>query len=313
VEVPAASGTVETLRSVPNSPGWNRTRAPPPPAGGVTVAGVNLVWGALVVVAVTSVAVAAMLFVRRRAPEGSYFSDGDRASGVFGVLATGFSVLLGFIIFLAFESYDQSRTGSETEALVVLQQVENAQLFPTAAGKKLTGQLLCYARAVVHEEWPRMQNGTEGDSLNPWALELFGTLSQVQPKTASEQSAYDKWLEQTSTREEARRDRVHGAVGVIPSPLWVVLFFISAVIFAYMLFFADSGEGVVTQGLLMGAVTSVIVTMLLLLSFLDSPFHSGVGGLKPVAMERTMRIVDSVLPSIAPDVTPPCDAEGAPL
>ena len=32
---------------------------------------------------------------------------------VFGVLATGFSVLLGFIVFLAFESYDQSRSGAE--------------------------------------------------------------------------------------------------------------------------------------------------------------------------------------------------------
>ena len=273
----------------------------------------NLVWGALVIVAATAVAVTAMLVVRRRAPEGSYFSDGDRASGVFGVLATGFSVLLGFIIFLAFESYDQPRTGAETEALIVIQQVENAQLLPAAAGKVLTGQLLCYARNVVHEEWPRMENGTEGDSVNPWALEMFRTVQQVEPRSASEQSAYDKWLEQTSTREEARRDRIHGAVGVIPSPLWVVLFFISAVIFVYMLFFADSGERAVTQGLLMGAVTSVIVTMLLLLSFLDSPFHSGVGGLRPVAMERTMRVIDSALPSIAPDTVTPCDSAGKAL
>ena len=76
----------------------------------------NIVWGFLVTVGVTALAVAAMLLVRRRAPEGSYFKDGDRASGVFGVLATGFSVLLGFIIFLAFTSYDQSRTGAENEA-----------------------------------------------------------------------------------------------------------------------------------------------------------------------------------------------------
>ena len=31
--------------------------------------------------------------------------------GVFGVLATGFSVLLGFIIFLAFQAYDDTRAG----------------------------------------------------------------------------------------------------------------------------------------------------------------------------------------------------------
>ncbi len=64
----------------------------------------NLVWGALAIVAVTGVAVTAMLLARRNTPDGSYFADGDRASGVFGVLAAGFSILLGFIIFLAFSS-----------------------------------------------------------------------------------------------------------------------------------------------------------------------------------------------------------------
>jgi hypothetical protein len=274
---------------------------------------VNLVWGALIVLGVTSLAVAAMLVVRRRAPDGSYFADGDRASGVFGVLATGFSVLLGFIIFLAFTSYDQARTGAESEALVVVQQVENAQQFPPAVAPTLTGQLVCYGRSVIGVEWPRMKDGTVGDAPNPWALELFETIRGVEPRAASEQSAYDKWLDQTSTREEARRDRVHGAVGVIPAQLWVVLFLISGVIFAYMLFFADSGERALTQGMLMGSVASVITVMLLLLSSLDRPFHPGVGGLEPVAMERSLRLLDDVLPSIAPGDSLPCDDRGRPL
>ena len=60
-----------------------------------------------------------MLLMRRNAPKGGYFNDGDRAAGVFGVLATGFSVLLGFIVFLAFETYDGARAGAEVEALTV--------------------------------------------------------------------------------------------------------------------------------------------------------------------------------------------------
>src|SRR5207342_3701194 len=83
----------------------------------------NLLLAALAVAATTAIAVTVMLFVRRRAPEGSYFADGDRAAGVFGVLATGFSVLLGFIVFLGFESYDRSRAGAEAEAVVLAQQV----------------------------------------------------------------------------------------------------------------------------------------------------------------------------------------------
>ena len=71
-----------------------------------------------------------MLLVRRRAPEGSYFTDGDRASGVFGVLATGFAILLGLVVVLAFTSYDESRAGAEDEARLVVQQLETAQLLP---------------------------------------------------------------------------------------------------------------------------------------------------------------------------------------
>ena len=105
-------------------------------------------------------------------------------------------------------------------------------------------------------------------------------------------------------------DRTHGAVGVIPTPLWIVLFFISGVIFVFMLFFADSGERAVTQGMLMGAVTVVITTMLLLLNVLDKPFQTGVGGLRPVAMERTLRIIDEAIAAADIEVRIPCDAEG---
>jgi hypothetical protein len=251
-----------------------------------------------------------MLFVRRGAPEGSYFRDGDRASGVFGVLATGFSVLLGFIIFLAFTSYDAARTGAEQEALVVGQQVETAQFLPQPASQQLTGQLVCYARYVVFQAWPQMEANKLGDTMNPWAVTLFRTLKTVQPQSNSEQAAYSKWLDQTSDREAARSDRIHGAVGVIPTPLWIVLFFISGVIFLYMLFFADSGEGPFTQAMLMGSVTSVIVLMLLLLNFLDTPFHQGVGELKPVAIQRTLRIMDQELKIVGP-VPIPCDARGS--
>src|SRR3954468_20878110 len=100
-----------------------------------------------------------MLVVRRKAPEGSYFNDGDRAAGVFGVLATAFSVLLGFLIFLAFDSYDSTRSGAEAEALIVAQQVETAHLLPAPVAKELTGQLICYADYVIGDEWDRMQAG----------------------------------------------------------------------------------------------------------------------------------------------------------
>ena len=273
----------------------------------------NPAWAVLIIVASTGIAVAAMLAVRRKAPEGSYFADGDRAAGGFGVLATGFSVLLGLIIFLAFTSYDNSRSGAEAEALLVNQQFETAQFLSADVRRALGGELVCYARSVVNQEWPQLESGIEEDVANPWAVQLFRTLKGTNPKSAVEQSAFDHWLDRTAEREEARRDRIHGAVGVIPTPLWVVLLFISVVIFAYMLFFADSAERAASQAMLVGSVIGVIAIMLLLIQFLDSPYRGGIGGLQPVAMERTLRILNKERSLTGEESALPCDAAGKPL
>lgn len=273
---------------------------------------VNIFLAAVVVLAVTAVTVTVMLLVRRGAPEGSYFSDGDRASGVFGVLATGFSVLLGFIIFLAFSSYDDSRAGAETEATIVAQQIQTAQFLPPASAAQLTGDLTCYARSVAGSEWDAQSSGTLGDNVNPWGVAMYRTISQVHPRTYAQQSAYDRWMDQTSQREQARIDRVHGAEGILPLPLWIALFVICGVIFAYMLFFADPGEGAVTQGVLMGSVTVVITLLMMLLVFFNHAHGDGVGRLQPTAMERTIRLIDTETHLAGITVTAPCDDRGVP-
>jgi hypothetical protein len=273
---------------------------------------VSLLWAGLVVVVATALAIIAMLLVRRRAPAGSYFEDGDRAAGVFGVLATGFAVLLGFVVFLAFESFDTSRSGAEAEAEIITQQFETAQLFPAAVRARLSGELVCYARTVINQEWPQMQAGTLGDTVNPWGIATFRTLKTVEPRFASEQAAYAKWLDQRFDRGHARADRTHGAEGVIPVPLWIVLLLSAALIFLFMLFFADSAERAVVQATMIGGVAVVISSTLLLLWFLDNPYHAGVGGLQPVAMERGVRILDQEAAVVGGKLTVPCDERGNP-
>ncbi len=272
----------------------------------------SLIWATLVVVAVAAIAITAMLLVRRRAPAGSYFEDGDRAAGVFGVLATGFAVLLGFVVFLAFESFDTSRSGAEAEAQIVTEQFETAQLFPVAVRGRLSGELVCYARTVIHKEWPQMEAGTLGDNVNPWGVATFRTLKTVEPRSASEQAAYAKWLDQRSDREDARADRTHGGEGVIPVPLWIVLLLSAVVIFFFMLFFADSAERAVVQATMMGGVAVVISSTLLLLWFLDNPYHAGIGSLRPVAMERGIRVLDQEARVVDEKFTIPCDERGDP-
>ena len=88
-------------------------------------------------------------------------------------------------------------------------------------------------------------------------------MRDVEPRTAAEQAAYAKWLDQRLDREAARNDRIHGAAGVIPTPLWLVLFVTAVVILGFMMFFADSGERAVVQAALIGTVVVVMASTLL--------------------------------------------------
>jgi len=270
----------------------------------------SIVWAAVILVVVNVATITAMLLVRRRAPEGSYFTDGDRASGVFGVLAGAFAIFAGFIIFLAFTTYDQSRAGGESEALTVIQQFETSQLMPDAVSDRMAGEIVCYGRSVVHQEWPQMEDGTSGDTINPWAVALFRSLEVAEPNGATEEAAYGKWLDQTADREEGRRDRLHGAEGIIPSTIWIILILIAGVVFAYMLFFADSAEGTLSQAMLMGSATTVIVLTLAAITALDSPYRPGLGQIQPVAMERSLRVLDRARAVTGETAPLPCDARG---
>jgi hypothetical protein len=272
----------------------------------------NLLLGALVIVVASAIGMGAMLFVRRSAPEGGYFNDGDRAAGIFGVLAGGFAILLGFIVFLAFASYDESRSGAEVESLKVVEQYQTAQLFEDEAALAFTGQLICYGRFVVYQEWPEMQDGDLGNSVNPWSVALFNTLLTVQPDGPAQESAFDSWLGQTSERQEARQDRIHGAEGIMPWPLWLVLIGVAAIIFGFTLMFADSAERWWVQAAQIGTVVAVTTATMLVIVLLNVPFQDGVGGLEPIAMERALETLDSVK-DVGVHGEPPCSATGEAL
>ena len=272
----------------------------------------NLLLASTLVVVASAVAIVIMLLVRRRAPEGGYFADGDRAAGVYGVLATSFSVLLAFVVFLAFTSYDDARRGSDQEATDVIQQLETAQLFPQPAGSQLSGELFCYARAVVYQEWPQLRKGMS-PAFNPWGVPLFRTLTTVDPKTPAQQAAYSKWLDQTSDREQSRLSRIEGVEDVIPSPLWYILLLSAAIVLVYTFFFADSGERKSVQALFAGAVMALLVTSILVISFFDNPYQSGSGSLQPTAMESTLARMNAATAALKLHIPIPCDATGKPL
>ena len=76
-----------------------------------------------------------------------------------------------------------------------------------------------------------------------------------------------------------------------------------------MLFFADSAEQTRSQAMLIGSATTSCVVTLLVINALDQPYQPGLGSIQPVAMERSLVILDEARRR-SNDEAPPCDDEG---
>ena len=89
-----------------------------------------------------------------------------------------------------------------------------------------------------------------------------------------------------------------------------MLFLTGSVVFVYMLFFADSAEMARSQAMLIGSATTVIVATLLAIIALDSPYREGVSSLQPVAMERSLTLLDRGAGRPRRHAPLPCDERG---
>jgi hypothetical protein len=262
----------------------------------------------VVVAAAALLAVAAMLTLRRRAQPGGAFADSDRASGVFGLLGTGFAIFLGFVIFLAFADYEKAKQASSDEAEATLQQFENAHLFDAAGAHALEGQLICYGRAVVHQGWPLMERDkTASPVVDHWSIGIQRVGDTVTVTGAKADAAYQTFLDQNEQRSENRNARLLEARHPIPSLLWLLVVVAGAFVIGFMLLYADPDELVRAQAMIAASVTAVVVAGILLVIFLNSPYGSGDGTIKPVAMEHSLSLMESQFSG-----APPCTPDGLP-
>jgi hypothetical protein len=259
----------------------------------------------LVLVLVVAAAITVKLLVRRRAPVGGWFADSPRSAGTLSVIGTMFAVMLAFVILLALQSYQRARDGSSVEAIAVTELDSVAGVFQSPSNDRLHGGLVCYARAVVHDEWPAMSNGRSSELVQSWIDNLGREFAIAEPHGAREESAYAQWFDQQAQRREGRRQRLAEATPFIPLPLWVVLGIGAFVTIAYMCAQADRREGVLVQSIPIGFLSALVTAGLLVVFFLDHPYANESGSIMPTEMHRTLTLLDR-------GGATPCDERGIP-
>ena len=269
-------------------------------------------WAVALLVVATAVAVLLMLAVRRFGPRRGtkgFMHDPVPPAGVFSVLGVAFAVLLAFVLFLAFEGYVRAQDGASREAVAVTQLLRATSLFPAAEGEELRGDLECYARAVVSDEWPKMADGEESALVGHWIEEIETTIDETPIDGARSEVALAHWLDEMTERREGRRARLAEAASDIPDPVWLMLIVGSLVTVLYILVFADRRERWWVQAAMMGTITGLVVSSLLVIDFLDDPFIEDGAYIPPDEMTTTVRLFEEEFAG-GPTVAIPCDEQG---
>ena len=268
-------------------------------------------WAVALLVGTSLLAVVLMLVVRRYwAPKG-FIVDPVPPTGIFGVVGVALAVLVAFVLFLVFESFVRAQEGASREAVAVTQLLRATRLFPEAQQQELRGDLVCYAQAVVADEWPRMADGGESPVVEDWIDSIESTVDTVPVDDARTEVALGHWLDEQTERREGRRARLAEASSDIPQPVWLMLILGAGVTALYVIVFADRRERWWVQGSMMFAVTGLVVASLLVINFLDRPFTQDGTYIGPTEMETTLEQFEHQV-SGDPSVTIPCDEQGDP-
>src|SRR5215475_1237263 len=127
----------------------------------------NLLVSIFIVLGAALVAALALALVSRRA-SGPLLADSGRGRPMVTVTGTLFAVVVAFVIFAAFQTYDGAKSGAQSEATAVLDMARTAAFFPHSQRDQLRSDLVCYGRAVVEQEWPAMRNGHSSPLVDYW-------------------------------------------------------------------------------------------------------------------------------------------------
>lgn len=270
----------------------------------------------LIVVAVAVIgATLAMTIARRLAPDGGFLGtpEPNHTGSVLAALGAGFAILTAFVLLLAFQSYLNAKRNAETEAGSTQELFLLSEYFDSPARERLENDLICYARAVVFDEWPRMRHQQSSAVVDGWDLALERAIHEVSVTTGQDAAEYAEWLDQRALRDQGRRERLQEAIPFVPTLLWLALIGGAALLIGYVCLFANPRIRLWPQLAVVGAVAAVASINLSVVRFLDRPYEQVEGAIHPTSMRESLRTMEVERAQAAVRTPLPCDRRGRPL
>lgn len=265
---------------------------------------------AIIVVGTEICALALILTRRWRQERPRRYHKSPIAGDIFGVIGTGFAVILAFVIFTAFGSYQKARDDAGIESVATRQMYSLARFFPPESRDTLEGGLICYSRAVIHDEWPRMATGESSPVVDRWVDQLDDDMVAQPVTTSKEIEVFNTWFSRAAERQDGRRGRLAESAPYVPPFVWAMLVLLFVVVVGYQVLFVSPKTPLIPQVLGVSAVAATMLAGIVVVYVLDAPFADRGAQLPPTRMQVTLTAMETEYQGNVTAI--PCDSVGNP-
>ena len=227
----------------------------------IMVIGVGLTLGAVVL---------AVCLIRRVVPATRDGFHAEISAPMLGAVAALFGLLLAFVIVIAYQNFLDADANARQEADALASIVRDSAAFPEPGGSNVRRAVGTYVRSVVTDEWPRMRDGHDSAVAGAGVDGIYAAFRTVEPTSAAQIALYDDAVRQLNDALDARRNRIHAAIGGLPADIIALILFSGLVMVAYAVLVGSPNFWFHLLG--PAAIAAVIAVSLIVLVDLSHPF-----------------------------------------
>jgi hypothetical protein len=231
------------------------------------------------------VAVVGLAVVQRLVPPERREQHNNVAGFIYAVLGVAYAVLLAFVAIAVWQDYNTAQTNIDSEANELAGVYFLASRLPEPQRTNVQDLARTYARVVVEQEWPMMEQGETSPRADSLLRQLRLELLQFDPRTRGEQVLYERGLTDLHNAIDARRSRLLEVREGIPNLLWVVLVLGGVITVSFTYLFGLKSN--LAHALMVAALTLLICGVLFTIGEFNNSF-SGPVEIQPDAFREVL-------------------------
>jgi Protein of unknown function (DUF4239) len=235
-----------------------------------------------IAVAAALVAIGVHHIVQRRFGYDVLSLHNDVAGFIYSAIGVIFAVVLGFVVIVVWQKYDDVRTYVDDEVAAALDIYHVADGFPPQLRDRIRAQLLDYSKIVVNREWRTMARGGLAVGGSEDVESIAHEIQTFHPSNSSEQDAHQLAIREMKELFDARRQRIRAREPSVPPLLWFALFSGAAATLGFTFLFGVKNR--LAQLLMTGILAALITIMFVVIQGLDNPFQ-GASAIEPTGWQ----------------------------